>query len=68
MPECRDLDGFLTIFCEIIRNQIMARPTNYLPTDFDYTDNFAKARREQARAVHGIVTAFFTRVGKLIGG
>ena len=46
----------------------MARPANYLPVNFDYTDNFAKARREQARAVHGIVTAFFTRVGKLIGG
>ncbi len=44
----------------------MTNPTPNLPSDFDYTDNFAQARREQARAVHSMFSALLARVGKLV--
>ncbi|MFT5392951.1 MAG: hypothetical protein ACI8PT_003149 [Gammaproteobacteria bacterium] len=35
-----------------------------VPADFDFTENFAVARREQARAVNDALQAFVQRVGR----
>lgn len=41
-------------------------PTS-LPADFDYTVYYARARREQARAVNDALSAFGRRLGRLFG-
>ncbi len=36
--------------------------------DFDFTDNFATARREQARAVHDALDALVKRFSRIVSG
>lgn len=43
----------------------MAHPNKYLPGDFDYTRNFAVARREQARAMHNMLATLIANIEKL---
>jgi len=66
MPECLYPGKAPNLPRIITKGLTMTNPIPNLPSDFDYTDNFAQARREQARAVHSMFSALLARVGKLV--